>query len=144
METGVSLCLGTPAIFVQMLGHLFGENPQGFIAFSLPAWIGVLGLVLGLVLAVSRRDKRLLWLLLPLLVTQVFLFAAGLLRDQVDGPILQWTLSGFLLAQIVLTVLLILRLKGARLPAAGLGVFGLSYAWTAQFIASMSFSGAWL
>lgn len=139
MEMGIRLCMGMPGIFVQMLG-----NPEVFLVFSLPAWAGVLGLALGIALAVGKRERRLLWFLLPLLLTQLFLFAAGLFHGQLDGSFLQWTLGGFLLAQIALALLLILRLEGARLAASGLGAFVLSYAWTGQFIAAMSFSDVWL
>ena len=46
--------------------------------------------------------------------------------------------------QIGLIVLLVMRFKGARLAASGLGAFGLSYAWFASFFAAMSFADVWI
>jgi len=140
MQSAITMFGLVPFWYFELLGQL----SRGYQGYSLPAWIGVVGLVLGVAEGIRRREKRLLWFLISLLLTQAFAAASGLFRGQLDGPPLQWGLSIFMIAQIGLTVFLVMCFKGARLPAAGLGAFCLSYAWIASFLAAMSFADVWI
>ena len=140
MAAAIWMIWAVPLWYFQVLGQL----SRGYLGYSLPAWIGIAGLVLGMTIAVRKRETRLLWFLLSLLLTQVFVAASGLFRGQLDGAPLQWGLSAFMFAQIGLIVFLVMRFKGARLAASGLGAFGLSYAWFASFFAAMSFADVWI
>jgi hypothetical protein len=93
--------------------------------------------------AVKRRAGLLIFLLLPLL-RQVLVAAAGYMRGDVDNDTSEVVLSVFFWSQVAIAAYFVFRLQGARLPAVLLGLFSLSYAVFASFVASMSFSDVWL
>ena len=54
------------------------------------------------------------------------------------------TVYVFFAAQLVLAGTLVYRARGARVAAAFLALFSLSYSWFAGFIATMAFTNRWL
>jgi hypothetical protein len=93
--------------------------------------------------AVKRRLGLLIFLLLPL-SSQVLVAVAGLMRGEVDSETSGVVLSAFFWSQLAVAAYFVFRLKGARLPAVLLGLFSLSYAVSASFVASMAFGDVWL
>jgi hypothetical protein len=93
--------------------------------------------------AAKRRLGLLLFLLLPL-SSQVLVAVAGFMRGEVDNETSELVFSAFFWAHLAVAAYFVFRLKGARLPAAPLGLFSLSYTLFASFVASMSFSDVWL
>ena len=113
------------------------------ILTAIPA-LGIVGLTIGAVWGLMKRRRGLLMFLLLSAASQVLVVVAGFmrgsLRDGADQPIL----LAFLLLQIVVAGFFVFRLKGARLPAAALAVFTVSYALFAAFVATMAFRDTWL
>lgn len=93
--------------------------------------------------AVKRRLGLLIFLLLPL-SSQVLVAVAGFMCGDVDNDTSEIVLSAFFWSHVAIAAYFVFRLKGARLPAVLLGLFSLSYAVFASFVASMSFSDVWL
>ncbi len=110
---------------------------------AIPA-LGIVGLAIGAVWGLMKRRRGLLMFLLLPAASQVLVvvagFMRGLLRDEASQPFL----LAFLLLQIVVAGFFVFHLNGARLPAAALAVFTVSYALFAAFVAAMAFSDTWL
>ena len=118
-------------------------------AFIGPWWLspafGVACLAVGTVWGVSLRRLGLAGFLVLPASSQALLVVAGLMRGSMpDGTSLPMVLQTFLMLQLAGAVFLILRLKGARLPAIALAVFTMSYAHYAAFIAGMALTDLWL
>lgn len=105
---------------------------------------GIVCLLVGAVWgAMKRRPGLLLFLLLPL-ASQVLVAVAGFMRGEVSHGVSEIVLSAFFWGQAAVAAFFVFRMNGARLPAGFLGLFSLSYAVFASFVASMSFSDVWL
>lgn len=141
MGNAVWLFLATPVWYFSALGTLFEPGSR---IFGLVTLAGLLGLLLGTVLGIKRRQARLLWFLLSPLLSQVYVAFAGLLRGALaQGPstLAFWA---FMALQLALLSFLLFRFRGARLPGAALSLFGISYGLFAAFVAAMSFTDTWL
>ncbi len=84
-----------------------------------------------------------MFLLLPV-ASQVLVVVAGFMRGSLREEANQPILLAFLLLQIAVAAYFVFRLNGARLSAAALAVFTVSYALFAAFVAAMAFSDTWL
>ena len=109
--------------------------------------LGILSLAIGVVTGIAKREKRLfLFLLLPA-ASQMLLIVAGFARGALrhnPNHLSLWMFWTFILFQIAGAAYLAWRLKGARVPAAALGVFTSSYGFMAAFVASMALNDDWL
>jgi hypothetical protein len=99
---------------------------------------------LGVIFGAISRNARLLLFLLPLLLSELYVAYAGLMRGTMKGDEGGPLLFSFIGIQLVLSAYLIYRVKGARISAALLFVFNITYALFAAFIAGMSFTDNWL
>lgn len=106
--------------------------------------VGVLALLIALGLAAVRRRREVVWFLGPAAASHVLVAIAGLMRGRLEENASNVVLIVFLVAQLVGCGVLIWRLRRARVEAALLTVFALTYALFAAFIASMSFNDVWL
>ena len=131
---------------------LFVSTPKWFVLNSvrfdgplnaLPA-LGVAALVVGLILAVIRREWRLTAFLVPFFASQILLVIAGLTRGQVPQGSADIILYAFLALQAVLAGILIWRFRDSRLAASALAVFSLCYALFASFVATNAMANSWL
>jgi hypothetical protein len=111
---------------------------SGGVVTAVPA-LGVVGLIVGVIWGiVVRRRGLLLFLTLP--VASHALVAVGdSMRRSLPPENGMTILCAFLLLQLALAGYFIIRLKGARLPAAALAVFTSSYALLAAFFVMMGF-----
>lgn len=106
---------------------------------------GTICLAIGLALAIfGHRQPRLLGFFIPILLTQAFVALAGFMRGQLATDSATAVIYAFFAVQLVLAGLLIYRATSARMAAAFLALFALSYAWFAGFIAGMAFTNQWL
>ena len=122
------------------------SNPFSGGALTLVPAVGALSLIVGTILGVIQRKRDLLWFLVLFALSEMLVVIAGVMRGQVrpmSGPLNVW-LYVFLGLQLVLSGYLIYRIKGARTSATALGVFSVTYAATATFVAAMSFTDSWL
>jgi hypothetical protein len=110
---------------------------------GIPA-IGVIFLVFGVVVGIIRPKRELLFFLIPAVLSEALVALAGAFRGRVANTASHAILLGFFVLQLLLISYLIYRTRNARVAAAALGVFSLSYAFFAMFIASMAFSDVWL
>jgi uncharacterized membrane protein HdeD (DUF308 family) len=109
--------------------------------------LGVLSLAIGVVVGIAKREKRLLLFLLLVAASQILLVAAGFARGAFKhdpSPGTPWIIWIFLLLQVAGAAYLVWRLKGARVPAAAMGVFTSSYGFIAAFVASMALADDWI
>ncbi|WP_333570998.1 hypothetical protein [Sphingomonas sp.] len=120
---------------------------SGGVLTLVPA-IGLFAFAVGIVLCAIMRRRALLWFLALFAASELLVALAGIMRGEVravgSSTPLSLGLNLFLGAQILASGYLIYRIKGARAPAAALSVFSVTYAATAAFVASMSFSDSWL
>lgn len=133
-------------LFLALPGWYFSTILAPFsaeILTAVPA-IGIVSLAIGAVWGLIKRRRGLLIFLLLPAAGQVLVVAAGFMRGSLREEVAQPILLAFLLLQIAVAGYLVFRLKGARLPAAALTVFTVSYAFFAAFVASMAFNDTWL
>ncbi|CAN5430882.1 hypothetical protein BH09PSE4_BH09PSE4_20650 [soil metagenome] len=117
-------------------------------ALTLVPAMGLFSLAVGVILGAIGRRRELLWFLALVAASELLVVIGGAMRGQVrpngpEGP-LDAGLLLFLAAQFVVSGYLIYRIKGARAPASALGVFCVTYAAAAVFVAAMSFTDNWL
>ena len=114
-------------------------------ALTIVPAMGLVSLAVGVILGAIGRRRELLWFLALFAASELLVVIAGAMRGQVrpEGP-LNAGLLLFLGAQLVVSGYLIYRMKGARAPASALGVFSVTYAAAAVFVAGMSFTDNWL
>lgn len=111
---------------------------------SLVPALGALSLIAGIGLGISVR-RRDLWLFgIPFLLTEALVAFAGFYRGQVDEAISKPVLLIFLALILLISVSLVWRMQGARLPALLLAIFSVTYGLFGAFVAAMSFSDNWL
>lgn len=111
---------------------------------SLVPAAGVISFLVGTALAMRRRQRRMLFFVVPFVLSESFVAVAGALRGQVHGSAASLTLLAFFAFQVVFSCVLIYLIKGARASASALAVFSITYAGFGAFIAGMSFSDTWL
>lgn len=134
-------------LFTALPGWFFPSilSPLQAGPLSLIPSAGIACLLIGLVLAIlGRRQPRLFAFVIPVLLTQGFVALAGFLRGQLTNDTATAVIYGFFAVQLVLAGILVYRAGGARIAAAFLALFALSYAWFAGFIAGMAFTNQWL
>ena len=141
MGNAIWLFLVTPVWYLSALATLLVPGDR---IFGLVALVGLLGLFLGTVLGVKRRQAKLLWFLLSPLLSQVYVALAGLLRGALASDPATLAFWIFMALQLALLSFLLFRFRDARLPGAALSLFGISYALFAAFFAAMSFTDTWL
>jgi hypothetical protein len=131
---------------------LFVSTPKWFVLNSvrfdgplnaIPA-LGMAALVVGLILAVIRREWRLTAFLVPFFASQVLLVIASLSRGRVAQGSADIILYAFLALQALLAAILIWRFRDSRLAASALAVFSLCYALFASFVATNAMANSWL
>jgi hypothetical protein len=117
---------------------------QAGMLTSIPS-AGTVCLAIGLALAIfGRRQPRLFAFVVPVLATQAFVAIAGFMRGQLTTDSATAVIYAFFAVQIVLAGILIYCATSARIAAAFLAIFSLSYAWFAGFVAGMAFTNQWL
>lgn len=141
METATILLLTLPKTFFSALAAV---NTSDVAIVGLVSWTGTVGLAVGTIEGIRRRQSKLLWLSLSPLLSHVLIASAFLLQGQVHGRLVSWTSWTFLAFQIVLLSFLVFRFKGARVPAVSLSIFGMTYALFSAFISTMAFTDTWL
>ncbi len=141
MGNAIWLFLATPVWYLSALATLLVPGDR---IFGLVALVGLLGLVLGTVLGIKRRQAKLLWFLLSPLLSQVYVAFAGLLRGALASDPATLAFWIFMALQLAMLSFLLFRCRDARLPGAALSLFGISYALFAAFFAAMSFTDTWL
>ena len=139
MNSSFWLVLALPEWYFGAILDPFGAGPLS----AVPAF-GTLCLFVGLVLGLRRRTKGLLLFLIPAGLCEMLVAVAGAFRGQVQSSFAQPLLLGFLAVQLLISVYLIYRSKGARGAASALTLFSLTYALFASFIAVMAFTDSWL
>lgn len=117
-------------------------------ALTLVPAIGLIALATGVVLGAVKRKRDLLWFLALFAASEALVAVAGAMRGQVPlgepENLLSFGLLLFLGAQVAVSGYLTYRMKGARAAASALGVFCVTFAAAAAFVAAMSFTNNWL
>lgn len=109
------------------------------------AKVGALALVVGIVLGLAYRERRLLWFLVPVASGHGFVLMSAVYANSMLRPSRSEGVTvPFLVVELVVCAYLVYRLTGSRLAASLLSAFTLSYACFAAFIAQMSLTGDWL
>lgn len=139
MGDAIWLILALPEWFFSTVLMPLAAGPLTLI----PA-IGTVCLVVGIVLGAMKRKASLLLFLVPASLSELLVGVAGFLRGQMRGNPTDWLLGAFLIFQFLLCGYLIWQAKGARVAAAPLAVFSVSYATFAAFVAAMAFNDTWL
>ncbi len=119
------------------------QPTSGGMLTAVPA-VGVLALAVGLMLAFTRRERRLFLFMIPFGASELFVATAGVLRGQLRGSSGELILLTFLALQLLLAGFLIFRSKRNRRAASAFAIFSVTYAAFAAFIAGMSFTDDWL
>jgi len=104
------------------------------------AWVGAIGLYVGLLQGISEKRKDLCWFLVSPLLSHVMVGIAGFLADGLNETSALVTVSCFLLVQIVVLERFIAQLKEGRVAAVSLSAFGISYALHAAALAAAIFT----
>jgi hypothetical protein len=104
---------------------------------------GAVALVLGVIWGVCIGRSGLFGFVAPVLMSETFVTAAGFFRGRLRGDACSAVTGAFLVAVLIVCVALIVRLKGARVPAVLLTLFSIVYSLFAGFVATMAFKGAW-
>ena len=103
---------------------------------------GIVTLVAGVILAIMRRERFVLFALLPVAAAHLYVTVAGFFRGQL--PDSSFLFSGLMLVELLFVGALILYARHSKLAAALLGWFCLTYSFFAAFIGAMAFSDTWL
>jgi len=133
------LSVALPDWFFSTLLNPFGEG----LLTAIPAF-GAMCLAFGVFVVVVNRQFGALIVAVSPAFSHLFVACAGFLREQVDRDIAPYVLISFVALQVALVGYLLYRLANARIAVALLGVFSLTYALFAAFVASMAFSDVWL
>jgi|CXWL01.1.fsa_nt_gi hypothetical protein len=139
MGNAVWLLLVTPEWYFETL-----FDPLSAGALTLIPAIGTLCLIVGFVAGIRAKRYVLLAFILPFVASELFVAIAGLLRGRLSTATTNSVLFGFLFTQVVLIGFLIYISRGARVSAALLSLFSISYAFFASFVAAMAFTDTWL
>jgi hypothetical protein len=139
MANAVWLFLALPDWYFTALLSPFSAG----ILTAIPS-AGALCLLIGVIWGVVARRTDLLWFLLLVLGSHLFVAIAGLMRGALKDGGSEPVVYAFYAVELAGAFYLIWRSAGARVPATFLAVFTISYAAFAGFIASMSFGDTWL
>jgi hypothetical protein len=137
MDNALWLFFALPQWYFQTLLMPFSAGPLTAIPAS-----GIVSLLPGLAIAAAKREGRVLWFFVGMLLSHALVVTAGFLRGRLEHP--DAFLLLFLAVQLTLTVLVIYQSERSRLAAVFLAWFNATYALFAAFIAGMSFSNTWL
>jgi hypothetical protein len=133
------LVLALPEWFFSAFLHPVSGGPLTIV----PA-VGTASLCLGLVLGLISRERSLLLFLLPWAASETFVAIAGVARGRLTSTGVGPILIGFLIAQLLLSAYLLYRTRTRPWAAAALGLFSLTYAVFAAFVAGMALTDDWL
>ena len=89
-----------------------------------------------------ERSVALCWFVISPVLSHILVGVALLLVGRVQDPSVLWILSGFLLVQVAILAFLVIRLKGVRLPAISLSVFGISYALFSAYVGGLALTNS--
>ena len=131
---------------------LFTALPVGYFLFAtqvangdllslIPA-TGMIALIAGLLLILYQKAWRSSWLLTSIVLSEILVIVAGLLRGRFDNPG-PW-LALFVAIQLALLATLVFRLKSIRLTTVPLAYFAFTFALAAAGLADMSFTDSWI
>ncbi|MEP7241753.1 MAG: hypothetical protein ABI697_12780 [Devosia sp.] len=138
------LLLALPQWYFESVILLFANPGYALQPLAVLPAAGAVCLVAGIILALVRGRPRLLLLFaLPVVLGEWLVATAGFFRGQFKTGS-EWLLLPFLAVVVALVLFLVIRARGARLPAILLGAFGLTYALLGSFIAGMAFTDVWL
>lgn len=137
------LLSATPVWYFSTIANPLGLGPFSFIPF-----LGILGLIGGVLIGVVQREWALLRplsvVVLSFLASELYVAIAGYFRGQLPGNAAQRPEYLFSLAQLALTVYLIYRERRTLLVSLALSTFCLSYGLFALFVGAMAFADSWL
>lgn len=139
MDGAIRLSLSLPEWYFSTILTPFAAGPLT----AIPA-LGTASLVVGIILSLLTRDRRLLLFLIPAGLSQLLVAIAGAFERQLSDPWLGPLLLMFLAAQLLMSLYLIYKLEEVRRAASALSVFSFTYALFSAFVAAMAFSGDWL
>jgi len=139
MGNAIWLFLALPQWYFSAIFRPFAEG----LFTAIPS-LGIVCLAIGIILGViGRKPSLLIFLFLPAM-SQALVAAAGLMRGTLRYEAYEPILWAFLLLQVTVAGYLVYRLKNARPAAAALGIFTISYAFFAWFVAAMAFGDTWV
>jgi len=144
MDNALGLVFALPKWFFSTITQPFSTE-----FLSLVPAIGVICFGSGVILGIRNRDKRLLAFILPVLLSEMLVAAAGfmlgVLRGTASGPFIYgFLIYGFLIFQLLIVAYLVFKMRGSRVAATLLAVFSITYALFAVFIAGMALNDTWL
>jgi hypothetical protein len=140
MFRGLPILLYQPAELLENVGlylHMVANPFEGGSPLSPIPATGVAALVLAVGLAMVRREARLWWMLLPVLVSQALVLFAALMIGVSDA--LLPSMIVFAAAEFVLIGFAIYRCRASRLAGIFGGWFALSYFYVAALDAFLFF-----
>lgn len=134
---------------------LFLALPGWYFGNALPPWShliltgipasGVAALVFGMLISLwGKWNSNLLWVVVSVAVSQVYVATAGFFRGQLVENSTDWPFFCFLFIQLAIIAVLLWRSWGNRIAAASLSWFSITYALFAGFISQMAFTDTWL
>ena len=128
------ICALVPLMYFRLLHTDYG-------LLSIVAWVGLLGLIGGVAMGLHRRRKSLLWFLIPTLLSHFYFVLHLVLHPYLYGTLFLGSSDplppAFIIVELTILLALIIRLKGARMPAALLSVFCGAYTLIAIGVANM-------
>ncbi|WP_193369276.1 hypothetical protein [Pelagibius marinus] len=134
VSVGLWLFVAVPIMYFRLLHIDFGF-------MSIVAWVGLLSLIGGLVMGLRSKRKELLWFFVPFFLGHFYLVfylgAAFLLQAVSPSKWVDYVSLVFIVFEISILLALLIRLKGARIPAAALSVFNGAYTLVAVGMAYM-------
>ncbi len=135
-------------LFIVLPQWYFGAALSPFkygVLTAVPA-AGVVSLTLGVGLAVYRRALKSFWFILPVLLSEAFVAFAGFMRGSFapSSSGAGVLMLAFLFLQLIFVGYMIFKFRGMRLSSTLLGLFVISYALFAIFVAGMSLTDTWL
>jgi len=98
--------------------------------------------LIGVALAIVRKEKASWWTLLPIGLSQFLVVLSGLFHGQFTAT--EWVLLPFLALQLGLSIFIAVRCRKSHVAAILLGWFSFSYALYAALIAAMAFADSWI
>ena len=139
MDSAIWLLTELPEWFFSSL-----RDPLGAGALTIIPFVGIWALVVGTILLFWGRSVRLLWFIVPIFISTVFVAAAGLFRGVFSDLVLYWFLSVFSFSYLGIVFFLVYYCRKYWLPALMFATFNLSYGVFALFVGYMSLTDNWL
>jgi hypothetical protein len=137
MSDVLALNIILPQWFFQTLASPLGGGLLTAIPVS-----GIVTLIVGVVLAIRRRERFALFALLPVGMAHLYVTAASFFRGGL--PDSSFLSSAFLLGELLFVGALIVYSRHSRLAAALIGWSCLAYAFVAALIGDMTLTNAGL